>query len=161
METSETAARRLPAEQFLTVISHTPLVSIDLIIEDGAGHILVGMRTNRPACGFWFVPGGRVLKDEGLDAAFTRICQMELGMVRQRQSATFLGVYEHFYPDNFSTVTDITTHYVVLGYRMRMERSVLQLPREQHSAYRWLSLAELLADAQVHDNTKRYFASAD
>ena len=30
------------------------------------------------------------------------------------------------------------------------------LPNDQHTAYRWLSDVEALADPEVHDNTKAY-----
>jgi len=42
---------------FTTVIDSTPLVSIDLVIENTDGKILLGYRNNRPAKGYWFVPG--------------------------------------------------------------------------------------------------------
>ena len=56
---------------FLTVVRLTPLVAIDLIVTDGNRRILLGHRRNRPAQGTWFVPGGRITKNETLDAAFT------------------------------------------------------------------------------------------
>ncbi|WP_324295571.1 NUDIX domain-containing protein [Rheinheimera sp. UJ51] len=55
---------------FSTVLASTPLVSIDLLIENTKGEILLGERKNRPAQGFWFVPSGRILKNESLAAAF-------------------------------------------------------------------------------------------
>lgn len=45
-------------ERFRTVIASTPLVSIDIVISDLAGRILMGKRRNDPAKGTWFVPGG-------------------------------------------------------------------------------------------------------
>ncbi|WP_338091415.1 NUDIX domain-containing protein [Sodalis ligni] len=56
------------------------MVSIDLIIED-VGEYLLGYRTNRPASGSWFVPGGRILKDENLETAFKRIISTETGCI--------------------------------------------------------------------------------
>ncbi|WP_259346526.1 NUDIX domain-containing protein [Vibrio rotiferianus] len=52
----------------------TPLVSIDLVIENAQGQTLLWLHNNRPAQGFWFVPGGRVLKGESLKDAFLRLC---------------------------------------------------------------------------------------
>jgi colanic acid biosynthesis protein WcaH len=69
----------LSRDDFLAVVTLTPLVSIDLVVVDEEGYILVGKRTNEPAYGTWFVPGGRVNKDETLDAAFERIATDELG----------------------------------------------------------------------------------
>lgn len=45
-------------EHFLSVVSRTPLISVDLILRSRANKILLGRRNNRPAQGFWFVPGG-------------------------------------------------------------------------------------------------------
>jgi colanic acid biosynthesis protein WcaH len=48
----------LPIETFKTVIASTPLISIDLIVRNNQQQILLGKRLNKPAQGYWFVPGG-------------------------------------------------------------------------------------------------------
>lgn len=48
----------LRQEDFATVVRSTPLVSLDFIVENSRGEFLLGKRTNRPAQGYWFVPGG-------------------------------------------------------------------------------------------------------
>ena len=55
---------RLAHSDFLAVVAHAPLVSLDLVVRDPDGCVLVGLRTNRPAQGSWFVPGGRIYKNE-------------------------------------------------------------------------------------------------
>jgi colanic acid biosynthesis protein WcaH len=67
------AAKYLIDSDIKTVIRLAPLVSIDLIIRDGANRVLLGLRNNEPAKGYFFVPGGIILKDEPLADAFTRI----------------------------------------------------------------------------------------
>lgn len=52
----------LDATTFETVIVYTPLVSIDLLVKNRKGEYLFGLRKNRPAQGYWFVPGGRLQK---------------------------------------------------------------------------------------------------
>lgn len=74
----------LPPEVFLQVITHAPLVSIDLLVTDSQGRTLVGRRINPPAAASWFAPGGRVRKDETLDAAFLRLTEAELGVALPR-----------------------------------------------------------------------------
>ena len=71
---------------FTTVIDSTPLVSIDLLIENTDGKILLGYRNNRPAKGYWFVPGGRIQKGESMDDAFQRLTQSEIGEVFKREN---------------------------------------------------------------------------
>ncbi|HBY86091.1 MAG TPA: GDP-mannose mannosyl hydrolase [Colwellia sp.] len=144
----------LPLATFKTVIASTPLLSIDLIIKNSEGKILLGKRTNRPAQGFWFVPGGRVLKDEQLDKAYVRLLKTELAL--DKCEANLLGVYQHFYADNVSE-DDFSTHYIVLAYELIFNGSIIKLPNEQHNEYRWFSQSELLNHNEVHNHTKWYF----
>lgn len=148
----------LDKETFRTVVRSAPLISIDLVIMNPQQQVLLGLRTNRPAQGYWFVPGGRILKDESMAEAFRRLSKAELGVSAEIGDAGFLGVYEHFYADNFSG-TDFPTHYVVLGYRFICELDLGSLPDAQHQQYRWCDVDALLADDKVHDNTKAYFLS--
>ena len=144
-------------DMFRFVVAHTPLVSIDLIVPDERGRYLVGLRKSRPAKDTWFVPGGRIAKDERLNDAFGRITEAELGIRLERSRSRFLGLYEHLYPDNFSGDT-FGTHYVVLAHVLPIWRSTEDdLPDDQHSGYRWLKPSELCDDRHVHANTHAYF----
>lgn len=147
----------LTNEEFSTVVRVTPLISIDLIVRTPDGKILVGRRTHEPAKGTYFVPGGRVTKNEKLAAAFRRISEQELGAAREMEAARFLGVYEHFYPTNRLLHAGFGTHYIVLGYELRDAIAAEALPTEQHTEYAWLTESELLSSPLVHENTKAYF----
>ncbi|STR45541.1 colanic acid biosynthesis protein WcaH [Iodobacter fluviatilis] len=152
------AASLLPFADFLQVVEHAPLISIDLVVQNPAGEALLGWRNNQPACDHWFVPGGRVQKNETLDAAFLRLTQAELGVALARSSAQWLGVYEHFYDSNAGLVEGFGTHYVVLAYTLQLDESDMALPLgEQHSRYRWASRAEIVQDASVHLHSRAYF----
>jgi colanic acid biosynthesis protein WcaH len=91
----------LSDETFKSVIQHTPLISIDLIVRNEQDEVLLGKRVNAPAKDYWFVPGGRVRKNETLDDAFIRLVKEELGIESgmTRADAKFIGVFEHFYDD--------------------------------------------------------------
>lgn len=149
--------QRLDTELFKTVVAATPLIAMDLVVRNINGQILLGLRNNRPAQGFWFVPGGRIVKDETFTQAFSRLTATELGCERSIEEATFLGPYQHFYADNFSGNT-FSTHYVVLGYQLTLDLDLSALPSEQHQGYQWWSEAELLKSDHVHANTKAYFS---
>ncbi|EKO3614761.1 GDP-mannose mannosyl hydrolase [Vibrio metschnikovii] len=149
--------QRLDKETFKTIVASTPLVSIDLIIRNSGNQVLLGLRTNRPAQGFWFVPGGRIGKDETFEQAFLRLTQLELGYPIPLNEASFLGPYQHLYSDNFSG-TDFSTHYVVLGYQLKLDLDLQTLPVEQHQNYQWWDEQELINSDLVHRNTKAYFS---
>src|SRR5262245_10728718 len=44
--------------KFSYIVRCAPLPSLDLIIRDSDGKVLVGLRTNEPAKNYYFVPGG-------------------------------------------------------------------------------------------------------
>jgi colanic acid biosynthesis protein WcaH len=146
----------IPQNVFTDVVRYSPLVSIDLIIEL-EGRILLGLRNNRPAQGYWFVPGGRIAKEHSLPQAYRYITRLELGVELDLQDAAFLGVYDHFYDDNFSGSPDLGTHYIVLAFKITLLEPLSALPVDQHSAYRYWDLEELLKEDAVHPNTKAYF----
>jgi len=144
----------LGKDDFRSVIKNTPLVSIDLLVHNSEGEVLLGQRVNEPAKGFWFVPGGRIFKDETLDTAFSRTVKDELGLQMKRSEAVFDKVYEHFYENNVFNDA-FSTHYIVLAHKI----SVDTLPElnTQHSEYKWFNIQALLEDANVHNYTKDYF----
>jgi colanic acid biosynthesis protein WcaH len=146
----------LDEDTFAGIVRNTPLISIDLIVQNNHGKILVGKRINRPAKGFWFVPGGRIQKDEKIDYAFERICLSEIGKAYHIKNAKFIGVYQHFYENNFSKKI-FSTHYIVLGYKLKIGDDYLPLSNLQHSAYQWIYVSKLLNKKNVHMNTKAYF----
>ena len=154
------AARFLPHDAWLQVVASAPLVSIDLIVRDGEGRVLLGLRKNEPARGLWFTPGGVIRKNETLDAAFARIADAELGLSLRRSDARLLGVHEHLYDSNFAGAANIGTHYVVLAHEVAAPAAMADLPASQHQEWRWMSVPALRAAPDVHDYVKRYFASA-
>ena len=148
-------AQWLSHDKWLNVVTHAPLVSIDLILRDPENRVLLGWRLNEPAKNCWFTPGGAVRKDEHLDAAFSRIAATECGITIAREASTFLGVYEHHYGTNFAQLPGVSTHYVVLAYELRMGNSDTRSDA-QHETLRWFSVNELLADPAVHPLVKQY-----
>ncbi len=148
--------KSLDSETFAHIVEHTPLIAIDLIIKDSKGRVLLGRRVNAPAKDYWFVPGGRIYKNETISEAFSRIFFTETGSKLLIDNAKFIGVYEHFYEDSFYD-ENISTHYVVLGYEINYDFSINILPETQHNTYKIVPVKTLLQDAEVHSNVKLYF----
>jgi len=146
----------LDAEIFAKIVEFTPLIAIDLIIKNADHNVLLGKRMNDPAKGYWFVPGGRIYKNETISEAFSRISFNELGYTLPIENASFLGVYEHFYKNGFYD-ENVSTHYIVLGYEVNYDFSMNLLPKVQHNTYKIVSVNALLQDTEVHPNVKLYF----
>jgi colanic acid biosynthesis protein WcaH len=156
--------RRLSEHDFARLLEWAPLVSIDLLVTDADGRLLVGERVNEPAKGFLFVPGGKIEKDDKtLSDALSRIAAYELGVADPLQwdPARLHGAFMHRYDTNALEVRGLETVYVVLAYRLRhpddVRVAIDQLPEAQHSSYFWID-RENLSDlpAEVHANTLVY-----
>jgi colanic acid biosynthesis protein WcaH len=146
-------SKLIPVEQFKTVVEHTPLISIDLIAmyQD---KVLLGKRLNKPAFGFYFTTGGIVRKNESFKDSQKRIAKEELGIELSKE-LKFLGVFEHFYDD--SIFDGVSTHYVNHGYLLELDEELDNIPKEQHSNYKWFTIEELLQSNEVHKYVKDYF----
>jgi len=145
-------------DDFARIVRHAPLISIDLVLKDPEQNVLVGLRTNEPAKGCYFVPGGIIRKNETIENAFERILQAETGCIASLSDATFVGVFEHFYET--SRFGHDSTHYVVLAYELKFDRRPEIRLDPQHSGIRWMSCANILTASDVHQNTKAYFQAA-
>lgn len=152
----------LPVSLFQQAVASLPLVSVDWILTNPRGEMLVGQRLNAPAEGAWFTPGGRIRKGEALAQALSRVAHDELGaqpalvntLVMRGQ---LMGAWDHFYPDAFFSST-VPTHYVNLPHWAALsadEVAGLQLPLgEQHSRWMWMSLDT--AELSVHSYVRPY-----
>jgi colanic acid biosynthesis protein WcaH len=148
----------LDEKSFIEVTKNSPLVSIDLLVEDGKGRFLLGRRINKPAQGFWFVPGGRILKDQTLKEAFSSIAQRELGIALSINDGKLRGVYEHFYDDNYFEIAGFGTHYVVVAYDVELPSGAFdRLPKDQHEEWAFMSPWEIEDRSDVHPSSKGFF----
>ncbi len=147
----------LSDRDFLHVIQHAPLVSVDLLVRRDDDALLLGLRNNQPARGSWFVPGGRIRKNETMEDAFARLTRAELGQSVPFASAIFRGVYTHKYDTNYREAPGIGTHCVCLAYELPFAADMAELPKEQHAEYAWWTSAAAAQSDQVHVHTRAYF----
>lgn len=156
--------KMLAPEKYLQALSLTQVVSIDLIVKNSQGKVLVGKRKNKPAQGYFFVPGGRIYKNETIPQGIERLAEMELGISLKNFTHNFLCISDHIYPDNFLGAVDseqkpVGTHYLCIGVELDLNKSRMdeKIFSDQHSAMNWLTQEEILSRKDVHPNTKLYF----
>lgn len=149
----------LNEQDFKHLIKNAPLFAIDIVVLNEQSQILLGQRKNAPAKDYWFVPGGRVFKNESLEKAFKRISQSEIGTEVELTQAWLLGLYDHFYQDSvFGEETD--THYINATHLIKLtEAKMKNLPTEQHQSYRWQSINDIEQDDTVHQNSKVFLSA--
>ncbi|MCB5183698.1 GDP-mannose mannosyl hydrolase [Methylobacillus gramineus] len=148
-------------EKFASMVDAMPLISVDLIIQK-RDQVLLGRRLNRPAQGFWFVPGGRIMKNETISAALNRVLDQELSIATALNNHNIkpelMGAYQHFYDDSFVGDVGISTHYVVLGHRILLPDYIeIKQHDNQHAELSWWKIDDLIFADDVHVYTKDYF----
>ncbi|WP_345740539.1 VanZ family protein [Hydrogenophaga aromaticivorans] len=154
----------LPRAQFQRAVAALPLVSVDWVLTNPAGELLVGQRLNAPARGTWFTPGGRVRKGEALAVAQQRVALEELGLpvansATWLERARLMGAWDHFFSDAAFSAS-MPTQYVNLPHWLALsaaEVAQLRLPvGEQHGHWQWMPLDQ--AAEAVHEYVKPYVA---
>lgn len=153
--------KKLDIATFQAIVLSVPLVSVDLLLVRRGTEALLGLRANRPAQACWFVPGGRIYKNEPIRAALVRVADQELGLgaalISRQLNSQFLGVFEQFYSDCFSGEEGITTHYVSMVHILAVQEDfALPTSDEQHLMLRWWPISEAIASPDVHQYCKDY-----
>ena len=145
----------LNKKSFLNIINKTPLCSIDILINCNNKY-LFGLRENKPAMGCYFVPGGRILKNENYNKTILRILKKELGLKIKSFKFSILGIYDHFYSNNVYGVKNINTHYFVCAIKIAIKRNIIFKNDSQHSKFILLTKKQALAHKKVHRFCKIY-----
>lgn len=144
-------------EDFKKIIHLTPLISIDFVLSFDNKYLL-GFRRNEPAKNFWFVPGGRILKNETISQAIKRISLSELNFIIEENRLKFNKITEHIYSNNFFN-DEFSTHYISLSYIYYLSNEELKFINlnNQHNEIKWFNFNEIMNNENVHKNTKILF----
>lgn len=118
-------------DEWATIVRNVPIVSVDLVVLTDDG-VVLAKRTNEPAKGEWFVPGGRVRKGERLEDAVHRVAEEELSI--EVEIVESLGGFEHLY--DTSDVPGVgSKHYLANGYVVDVVDGTPN-PDDQHDEFR-------------------------
>ncbi|MXR50433.1 NUDIX domain-containing protein [Halovenus sp. WSH3] len=142
----------IPDEEWATIVRNVPIVSVDLLIRSEEG-IVLGKRTNEPAKGEWFIPGGRVHKGETRTEAVDRIAADELGV--EVEIVESLGAFEHIYET--AEIGGVgTKHYLANGYVVDPLTDQFQADG-QHADFQVFTAAP----QSLHQNVRAYIQAAE
>ncbi len=136
-------------------VKSIPITAIDLIISRNNQDILMGKRLNPPAKGLFFVPGGRVYKNETIENAFERIVKEETGLDLKFYNSNLFGIYQHFYNDSIWESSEVSTHYIVLAYKISIINFTKLNLTKQHKSSRWIKKVEI-SDENIHHYSREY-----
>lgn len=128
-------ANFIPEEEYKKIFARVPLPCIDFVVVC-SGSFLLGKRVNAPAQGQWFLPGGRILKNETMEQAIERKFAEELGIFIPSSRATLLLVKETIFPEMDPPRHTVNAVYVV--ELQEQEKVSLKPDPTQTSEIEWL-----------------------
>lgn len=127
-----------------------PIACVDIVLTDGE-RILLHKRTNYPAQGQWWLPGGRIIKGEKLKKAALRKCKEEMGLKVAIKG--IIGADETLFKDSpFGDLTH-TINIVMLGLTGKNAMPKLD---NQGSEWKWFKTPE----KKFHPYVRKYFEIA-
>lgn len=141
--------------KFISLIKSAPLCAIDILIKSNNKYLLC-LRDNKPAKNYYFVPGGRIFKNEKYKDAIKRILKNELNLNIKNLKFKIIGIYDHIYKDNFYNIKDLTTHYFVLALMINFNKEVEIKLDKQHLNFRFMTRSQILNNKKVHKYSKLY-----
>jgi len=116
----------IEAPLFNKIKTLIPIASVDLLIVY-RNRLLLMLRKNEPGKGLWYTPGGRVLRDETLEEAVTRVLGKETGLEATRVEQK--GTMDQIWPE---------IHTVTTFYRVDVASGDVEM-NDEHSDCRWIT----------------------
>ncbi len=71
---------KIPDELYMKFHESMPIFCVDIVLKTSKGGFLLVKRSNEPAKGQWWLPGGRLLRDETIGGAARRKIKEEIGL---------------------------------------------------------------------------------
>lgn len=124
----------LPHATYLNIHKHTTLVCVDMIVKCGKEFLLV-KRANQPERGKWFVPGGRIVKNETLVGAVQRKLFEETGL--GARAPELIAVAEHFNVKKY--LPKGSSHIITFVFLVKVRSKGRIRIDAQSSEARWFS----------------------
>ncbi len=123
----------IPEPLYRQMLEHLPIACVDIAIA-AQGSVLLLKRTTPPAENQWWLPGGRVHKNETLAGAAIRKVHAEVGINCQIKGIIHTG--ETFFPQASSKMSRHTVNICFLAHPLDLE--IFPRLDQHHQAYQWV-----------------------
>jgi|GEM_PF-1066145 len=139
--------REISAEIYSGIVQSLPIPCVDVFLYNAEiDAYLMLLRSNAPAQGVWWMPGGRIYKGESFFEAAQRKTQIESGIAGVPIAQ--LGTYTTYFPDSAwgKTVTTDTRNTVILSLCGWNAPSL----DKDHGGWKWVPMREAPTDPYLH-----------
>ena len=145
------ATRGLPEDVFLLASSLTPMINVDLLIQDEAGRTLLTWRHDRFYGPGWHIPGGIIRFKESAASRIAAVAAGELGATVSAGDSP-IGLHEITNPQR-----DVRGHFISLLYACRLtspldesRRFAPEAPRNGDWAWHERAPDNLIAQQRIY-----------
>lgn len=143
---------RIVQDLYNQILTNIPVACVDaVIIEDGAA--LLVKRKDKPVQGEWWVPGGRIVKNEMMRDTVYRKTIEEVGLMCSVGPIIYTA--ETIFPDGPNDIPVHTINTVFLLHVHHSSRTAIKLD-SHHSDFRWVKKI----DENLHPYIKECFKRA-
>jgi colanic acid biosynthesis protein WcaH len=123
----------LPVDEYRHILSAVPIVCVDCVVAGDGGAVLLVKRRNAPLQGEFWLPGGRLHKNEPLAGAVHRKMREEIGV--DVEIVRNIGFFEEFF-DHSAENADGGVHSISIVYLVRPASNDFRLD-SQSSEWGW------------------------
>jgi GDP-mannose mannosyl hydrolase len=148
----------IPKEEYGQILEKMPIPCVDLVIHKDKKVLLV-KRKNRPLKDEWWVPGGRLYKNELLKDAVKRKAKEEVGFDVEIERE--LGSYDNIFEDSVFENVKTGTHTVGVTFVVKPKEENFEIKFDETSSdFKWFDkipeespelLKKILSDSKVFD----------
>jgi colanic acid biosynthesis protein WcaH len=135
---------RVPDELYAQVLASVPIACVDLVVRDAQGRVLLVRRTNEPARGAWWFPGGRVLRGEQRVDAVGRKLAEECGLTASHVEE--VGTHDMLFR---AADGRVESHAITTLFRVEARPGPVRLDA-QSAAFEWRRPADWLREPGLH-----------
>ena len=100
-DTRDTKHSFIPDEDYKKIMEIMPIPTVDIVIfHPDKTKVLLFLRKNKPAQGYYYALGGRIHKGESLTESAMRKAKEELHLTLEENDLFFGGVIDEFFEDS-------------------------------------------------------------
>lgn len=142
---------KIDSELYRQILENMPIPCIDLVVHH-CGKVLLVHRKEEPAKNEWWIPGGRIFKNEKFEDAAKRKLKEETGL--NAIKIKDLGIQEYFSDKSIFNNIETGTHAVAAIYLIEVENDEVKI-NNTSSEYRWVDKIEENLNPYVKEALKK------
>ncbi|MBA7700025.1 GDP-mannose mannosyl hydrolase [subsurface metagenome] len=146
---------KIPEKEYKKILENIPVCCVDIVVCHNNKVILI-LRKTKPVKDKWWLPGGRIYKNEKLEEAAIRKVYEEIGLKVRIEKK--IGVYETMFHDG--PFNDFGVHTINICFLAKSEENPSIKLNKHHLKYKWIVkiekdlhpyLKQVLKDSQIFD----------